>query len=75
MTMENQAFKDASPIKNWWIFQKKNRDVSFFGVLPRKLTWNLKITCLKRKLIFQTFILGFKMLVFLGVRVPSDKLT
>ena len=25
----------------------------------RKLTWNLKITCLKRKIIFQTFIFGF----------------
>ena len=26
---------------------------------PWNLTWNLKITCLKRKLIFQTFIFGF----------------
>ena len=29
------------------------------GVLPRKLTWNLKITQLKRKIIFQTSIFGF----------------
>ena len=28
-------------------------------ILPRKLTWNLKITCLKRKIIFQPSILGF----------------
>ena len=26
---------------------------------PGKLTWNLKITCLKRKIIFQTSIFGF----------------
>ena len=26
---------------------------------PRKLTWNLKITCLKRKIIFQTSIFRF----------------
>ena len=26
---------------------------------PEKLTWNLKITCLKRKIIFQISILGF----------------
>ena len=30
-----------------------------FDVHPRKLTWNLKITHLKRKNIFQTFIFGF----------------
>ena len=29
------------------------------GLLPRKLTWLLKITCLKRKIIFETSILGF----------------
>ena len=28
-------------------------------LLPRKLTWNLKINPLKRKIIFQTFIFGF----------------
>ena len=28
-------------------------------VHPGKLTWNLEITCLKRKIIFQTFIFGF----------------
>ena len=33
-------------------------------VLPRKPRWNLKITPLKRKLIFQTSILGFQLLVF-----------
>ena len=30
-----------------------------FLIHPRKLTWNLKITCLKRKIIFQTSIFGF----------------
>ena len=30
-----------------------------FDVHPGKLTWNLKITCLKRKIIFQTSIFGF----------------
>ena len=29
------------------------------GLHSRKLTWNLKITCLKRKIIFQTSIFGF----------------
>ena len=33
---------------------------------PGKLTWNLKITCLKGKIIFQTSIFGFNMLIFLG---------
>ena len=28
-------------------------------LLPRKLTWNWKITPLKRKIIFQTSVLGF----------------
>ena len=37
---------------------------SYFYILlqevhPRKPTWNLKITLLKRKLIFQTSIVGF----------------
>ena len=29
------------------------------SIPSRKLTWNLKITCLKRKIIFQTSIFGF----------------
>ena len=29
------------------------------SIPSRKLTWNLKITCLKRKIIFQTNIFGF----------------
>ena len=29
--------------------------------------WNLKITCLKRKIIVQTFFFGFKMLIFRGL--------
>ena len=33
---------------------------------PWKLTWNLKITQLKRNIIFKTSILGFQMLIFLG---------
>ena len=31
---------------------------------PRKLTWNLKINQLKRKVIFQTSMFGFNMLIF-----------
>ena len=38
-------------------FLKKQR--SQHGLNPGKLTWNLKITCLKRKIIFQTSIFGF----------------
>ena len=30
----------------------------FWKIHLRKWTWNLKITCLKRKIIFQTFIFG-----------------
>ena len=30
------------------------------GILPRKLTWNMKIIPLKRKIIFQTSIFGFR---------------
>ena len=33
--------------------------MTFSWLHPWNLTWNLKITCLKRKLIFQTFIFGF----------------
>ncbi len=33
---------------------------------PLKLTWNLKITWLKTKIIFQTSIFGFQLLVFRG---------
>ena len=29
------------------------------NITPGKLTWNLKITCLKRKIIFQTSTFGF----------------
>ena len=39
----------------------------FSALHTEQLTWNLKITCLKRKIIFQTFIFGFKMLIFRGV--------
>ena len=35
-------------------------------ILPRKLTWNLKITPLKRIFVFQTSILGLQLLVFGG---------
>ena len=38
---------------------------------PWKLTWNLKITQLKRKIIFQTSIFGFNMLIFKCVVVFS----
>ena len=47
-----------------WIFHpgplKERVNPGWYGKLhPRKLTWNLKITCLKRKIIFQTSIVGF----------------
>ena len=32
----------------------------------RKLTWNLKIICLKRKIIFQTSFFGFHVTVVFG---------
>ena len=39
-------------------FGSKNPESSI-NVHPAKLTWNLKITCLKREIIFQNSILGF----------------
>ena len=41
-----------------------------FDFPPKTNGWNLKITPLKKKIIFQTFILGFKMLVFGAVILP-----
>ena len=41
--------------------------VPIYEHTPRKLTWNLKITPLKGKIIFRTSILGFKMWVFGGI--------
>ena len=38
---------------------------------PRKLTWNLKITCLKRKVMFQTFIVGFHVGVSKNSGIPK----
>ncbi len=38
----------------------------WYGCDLGKLIWNLKISCLKTKIIFQTFIFGFKMLIFRG---------
>ena len=40
-----------------------------WGLHPGKLTWNLKITQLKREIISQTSIFGFNMLNFPGVQV------
>lgn len=37
------------------------------SIHPAKVTWNLKITQLKKDIIFQTSIFGFKMLIFQGV--------
>ena len=37
------------------------------GPVGEKLPWNLKITQLKRKIIFQTSTFGFQLLVFQGV--------
>ena len=41
--------------RSWGIFQV----VMVNKLHPGKFTWNLKITCLKRNIIFQTFIFGF----------------
>ena len=49
--------------------QKEDHQQKVRLVHPWKLAWNLKITQLKRKIIFQTSILGFKMLIFQGVSV------
>ena len=46
-----------------WIWKRK--------LHPGKLTWNLKITCLKRKIIFQTSIFGFHV-NFQGCTYLSD---
>ena len=43
-------------------FEKKKDNQQLFQIFPihpRKPTWNLKITCLKRKIIFQSSIFGF----------------
>ncbi len=40
---------------------------AFMHLHPGKLTWNLKITCWKRKMILQTSIFGFQSLIFQGV--------
>ena len=46
--------KPISPTFNFSVL-----DVYVVWVQPGKLTWNLNITCLKREIIFQTFIFGF----------------
>ena len=46
--------KPISPTFNFSVL-----DVYVVWVQSGKLTWNLKITCLKREIIFQTFIFGF----------------
>ena len=44
----------------WWLSMPENTKITWKKTLhPWKLTWNLKITCLKRKIIFQTFIFRF----------------
>ena len=52
---------DSSAIYQLNLPSSKERvNPGWYGKLhPRKLTWNLKITCLKRKIIFQTSIVGF----------------
>ena len=42
----------------YWVFVK-NGMLRMAYLHPGKLTWNLKITCLKRRIIFKTAILGF----------------
>ena len=39
---------------------------SMFPVHPREPTWNIKITHLKRNIIFETFILGFNVEILGG---------
>ena len=57
--------------RNMWCHSDVLFDLWYYT--PRKLTWNLKVTPLKRNIIFQTFILGSKcinLLVFGGVILP-----
>ena len=51
--------------------QEERKITLFWGECThtRKLTWKLKITCLKRKIIFQTCIFAFSMLVFGGASI------
>ena len=44
-----------APFKLYKMFLQKNS----WLIHPGELKWNLKITCLKRKIIFQTFMFGF----------------
>ena len=45
---------------------------SLISTPPKTNGWNLKITCLKRKIIFQTLLLG-SMLIFRGVSIDDVK--
>ena len=54
--------KETRPLK----VEKLNELGVYLKLHPWKLTWNLKITTLKRKIIFQTSIFG-SMLIFRGV--------
>ena len=40
---------------------------------PGRLTWNLQITHLERKMIFQTSMIMCKMLIFWGVDLPLER--
>ena len=50
-------------------------DASIAQIHPGRWTWNLKITCSKRKIIFQTSIFGFQVIVFRGVLWASSFLS
>ena len=73
----NNQLADANQKKNSLVclghcqylkhFSQKNRPLQ-----PQKLTWNLKISTLKRKIIFQTFISGFHV-TFSGAYPSPDK--
>ena len=56
--------------KNITLDLKINEEILYTH--PRKLTWNLKITHLKRKTIFQAFIFGFHV-KFRGCTLTSKK--
>ena len=51
---EQSGWAAKTPTNSTWMLETLN-----FQIHPQKLTWNLKIIPLKRKLIFNTVIFGF----------------
>ena len=60
-------FASPKSMRCWSLSQHLDRKSKM--IHPWNLTWNLKITHLGRKIIFQTFSFGFKMLIFQGVDI------